>query len=494
MTSPLSPELATALRVERIEAAASAAPPDFRALLHEKQREFFDYDGRERNVLGGRQGGKTFGVVAWQWAGAWDKPGSLNPYLALTSASARNIVWPEVLRISQSLGFPSDWLHERELLVKFPNGSIWKAAGTDDSRTIESWRGVKTYRPALDEMGSQDNAFIGYFLSEIIWPTMIRFKGQLAKVGTPARVCDGYWFDQTGPQRADTMPKLFRWTAWDNPALGTTSEVDAFVDEFLANNGMTRESPAFIREWLAQWVNDLTELVFPVDISKNVLPCLPIRSRTGVPLHKEGWRYVKGADIGVKDATAVSVVAAHQHDPRAFILQTRNLGSNVLIGTLRDYLRELNEVFPGPVVIDAGGMGKYHHEELTKQWLMAIEPAKKVEKESHVRDVRDRLMAGKVVIVSQFSDGKEGANDALMSEWAVLGWDEHGRLPNPNQADHVSDAVCYALRKLFHYKLGEDKPPIAHGSAEWYAEEVKRMRAVRIAKYTPSSRKNSPWD
>jgi pimeloyl-ACP methyl ester carboxylesterase len=488
--------LIDAIRAERIEVLGNVPGPDFSAVCgsHEKQREFVTSDAREINALGGRQGGKTFAVLCRQWQGAFDAPGSLNPYLALSSKSAKLITWPEVLRIASMIGLDSSCLHEHTQTVKFPNGSTWIAAGTDDMRTIESWRGVKTKRPAIDEMGSQPEDLIAYAVQEIFWPTMIRFGGQLTKVGTPRKICAGYWYDQTGPGRsvAETPP-LYHWTAWDNPGLGGPEQVEAFVQEFLRNTGLSRDSPQFRREWLAEWVQDTTSLVFPVDINRNVLEKLPVRSRSGILLDPTRWRFGLGVDVGVVDATAIAVVAAHPDDPRAFIVSTEK-HPRMLVTALRDRLRELRRKYKVSfIVLDAGGMGKYHHEELTKQWLLPIEQARKVEKESHVRDIRDQLQAGRVIILSSGAEGEDvGANDALMGEWAVLGWDEKGRLPNPSQEDHASDAVLYALRKLANYRESEVAPDIAPGTEAWYIAEQQRIREYRIQKYG-QTRKATPW-
>lgn len=461
----MGPDLLATLAALALEASdvserhVEAAPIlDVRSLLHEKQREFFDCDARVRNVLGGRQGGKTFGVVAWQFDGALSKPDSFNVYLALTSKSARNIVWPEVRAVALAIGLSPECLHEHTMTVKFPNGATWQAAGTDDTRTIESWRGVKIYRVALDEMGSQPNAFVGYFVREIIWPTLIKHRGQLAQVGTPGKVpnSDDYWYQQTGPARETAVP-LFRWTAWDNPHLGERAYVDSFVDEYLESHSLTRESPAFIREWMAEWCEDAGALVFPVEVGRNTIEKLPLVSRRGGALAKDLWRYVIGVDIGWVDATAIAVVASHPHDTREFVISVTKQ-SNMLVTELRDQLRALKDQYKAPIVMDAGGMGRYHAGELTNQWGMAIEAAEKTEKASHVRDVRDRLLAGRVLLL----DGP--CCDPLRIEWSALGWDD--KREKPAGIDHASDAVLYALRRLWHYGASEELARAAFNSPE----------------------------
>ncbi len=500
MTRPnvLDEALAQAIRAERIEVIGNVPGPDFAKVCggHAKQIEFVTAPDREINALGGRQGGKTFGVICRQWAGAFEAPGSLNPYLALSAKSAKLITWPEVMRIAQMIGLDSSCLHEHTQTVRFPNGSTWLAAGTDDTRTIETWRGVKTKRPAIDEMGSQDEGLIEYAIREIFWPTMIRFGGQLTKVGTPRKVCAGYWYDQTGPARdVENTPRLFRWTAWDNPGLGGPEAVDAFVADFLKNTGLTRDSPQFAREWLAEWRNDQGALVFPVDAEHNVLERLPQRARNGVLLDPQLWRFGIGVDIGVVHSTAIAVVAAHPNDPREFVVQTEK-HQGMLATALRDRLRALRREFGAVfIVLDAGGMGKYHHQELTKQWLLPIKPARKVEKESHVRDVRDRLAARRLIILSGGRNGDlEGANDALMAEWAILGWDDKGTLPDKSQEDDSSDSVLYAVRELRNYRENDVVPELAYGTPDWYAAETKRLRDQRIQAHIRKSQRTTPWD
>lgn len=475
---------AHAVEAQRVEDVRPVV--DVRAILHPKQREFFELDGTLRAALAGRQGGKTFGILAWQFEGMLESTNAFCPYIALTNKSARNIAWGEVVALTHALGIESKYLHEHTLTVgPLPNGSWWQGAGTDDRRTIEAWRGVKTKRPVIEECGSQPPELLGYFVREIIWPTLIRYRGELGLIGTPSPVGrkGDYWHDLTGPGHDPSVPLIENWTAYDNPTLGTFEEIDAFINDFLERNGLTRESPAFLREWMGRWCEDIGALVFPLLRDRNTIDRLPERSLSGGSLPAASWRYVIGVDVGVVDSTAVSVVASHPLDNREFVVRV-NKYDGMLPAGLRDKLRALREAYSSaPIVLDTGGMGKVHAEELTRQWSIYVEPAQKTEKRSHVRDIRERLLSGRLLVL----DGPD--NDDLREEWAVLGWDEKRELPDG--VDHASDSVLYALRRLRHYTREGVGPVDDSLAARQKAAEV-AMRQRTMARLRPANRER--WD
>lgn len=443
---------------------------DVRSLLSEAQRAAWDDESPVRSLLCGRRAGKTWLLAAWLLEGARSHPDSLSVYLALTQRSARHIVWPALRDVALAMRIDPGCLHEHTLTVQLPNGARLVCAGTDDVRTIETWRGTKLLRAAVDECGSQPNAWLGYLVRDVLRPALLDLRGELVLAGTPGIVCDplSYWYQLTGPASTSQVP-CFRWTALDNPHLPhAATEIEAIKRE----NGWTDESPSYLREWMARWADDVGALVFPLEL-RNTMPALPAKSRAGGVLPAESWRYVIGVDVGVVDSTAIAVVASHPLDDREFVVRVDKY-ERMLVTQLRDRLRELQAEYKrAPIVLDSGGMGKYHAEELTRQWGLAVQAAEKTEKRSHVRDIRDRLIAGRVVLL-------ETSCDALREEWAVLGWDERRELPDG--VDHASDAVLYALRRLHHYgdkqAVPQDDSPQAVAKRQAALLKTQREREV----------------
>ena len=178
--------------------------------------------------------------------------------------------------------------------------------------------------------------------------------------------------------------------------------------------------------------------------------------------------------MGVVDATAIAVVAAHPHDPREWVVRTEK-HTRWITDQLAGRLRELRAIYPGaPIVLDTGGMGRLHAEELQRRFALPIRAAEKREKESAIRVSRDLLLAGRIIVLTG------PANDALRDEWAALGWDKTGRLPDPNatHGDHASDATGYALRALRHYRAGEEPAPLV--GRELIAASAAALRKRRM--------------
>lgn len=469
---------------------AEDALPEIRDFLHEKQKEFFDCTERLRTVLGGRQGGKSFVLAAWLIDGALKKDRVLCMYLGLTMDGCRDSVWPEMVYVCELLGL-EEYIHEHILTIgPFPNGSIVKCKGSDDRRSIENRRGAKPYRLAVDEMGSQDPAWIQYFVVDILWPALIKNRGQVALGGTPGLVMDGYWYDLTGDESAADTP-VFRWTAWDNPHLGTPEEVEEFVEEFLSKNALTRESVTYLREWRAVWTEDMGALVYPYNREKNSIDALPEITHKGYAI-TGGWRVCIGVDVGATSATAFVVVASNESLPDTYILHSEK-HENMGIQAFEAKLQSLRRRYDNPmIVIDTGGMGKVHANELTSWSTIPFQPAQKSEKASAIRLFRDRLIAGRIKLLN------DTALDPLRQEWAKLGWDKKQLQHDPEGEDHAADACLYAEKALRHYRSDENraKPKPLPGSREELEEWEKQseLDEIRKEEERTSKRRRPMWD
>jgi hypothetical protein len=485
--------LSLALEAHQVEASrievGSSVIDKVRDQLHPKQREAFDCPAPAINVLGGRQGGKTFWDVGWQIVGGLEVPGSVNPYFGLTGTSVGDIMWPEVQRWWQLLGWPASSLHDHNKTAVLPNGSIVKGRGTDDSRTIESARGAKYNRIVIDEMGAQPERFIRYFV-DLLWPTMIKNRGRMVRSGNPGLVLSGYWFEQTNDNRTVTAP-LFHWTAWDNPALGTAEEIDAFVSQQMMDscgwslervrqeiaNG-AKEGPAitFQREWLAKWIVDVGALVFPWLPHRNAIKSLPTHDSFGRKLPEQLWRRALAADVGYVDSSAFATMAFHPMLPFDFILNVHKK-PGMISPEFVAHMRELKaKVQPfRPPRVDTGGMGKAYAEHCIRAGVYVL-AAEKTEKKANVRLFRDRVISGAVKYV-------EGECNDMLDECAALGWDggKDGpkELPEEGKPDDATYATLYGWRDLWNTRESEDTPP--DESAEAKARQLEQaMYAQRV--------------
>ncbi len=442
-----------------------------RKLLHQAQLVCFDCDARVRNVLGGRQGGKSFELAVELLTAGLEHASTLNLYLALTTKSARRIMWVEVVRAALELGLDPSCLHEHTLEVKLPNGSAVLLAGTDDVRTIETLRGLKVYLLAIDEMGAQPDNMIGYVI-HLLWPTMIRHNGRMVKAGNPGLTLIGQWYDETGPASTSPIPR-FRYTAWDNPGLGGYDAVERFVAEYLASTGIQRDSATFRREWLAEWVEDAGALVYPFDYARNGVDGLPTLNSLSRRIDASAWRYVVAVDPAGVGVTGVSVLAAHPELTTCYVVESEAHPA-ILIAQLAGMIEVKQAMYSrAQIVMDVGGLGSTHAQEFQRVHALGVTPAEKSEKKSSIRFTRDWLLAGRLKVVN----GPQ--NQAVRSEWATLGWDAKREQHHPDQADHVADTVLYGVRYLRSYVRSERQPDPEHGTDAWMDAEAEKLRSAR---------------
>jgi hypothetical protein len=468
---------------------------DIRKHLHAKQREVFECDAPAMDVLGGRQGGKTFVDVGWLIEGGLEKPGSINPYFGLTGESVTDIMWPEVETWWQLLGFDLSGLHAHTHTAVMPNGSVVKGRGTDDRRYIESKRGAKYNRIVIDEMGAQPESLIRYFVA-LLWPTMIRNRGRMLRSGNPGLVEEGYWHERTGPARRVNSP-LFHWTAWDNPTLGSAEDVDGFVSAQIFDEcGLTlaeikaqieegaKDGPAitFQREWLARWVADAGALVYPYNDERNGVDALPTKNSLGRTIDPDAWRYVIVGDPAGKGTTGISVNAAHPELKYRYVVMSES-HVGYLIGQLAQRFRDLRQVYPNSVLmLDAGGLGNVHSQEFTQMFALGTEDAKKTEKPSAVHMFRDEFIAGTIKVL------RGQCNDAWRAEASRCGWDMKRLSHHQNAVDHVLDTTLYGHRRLRMWHRPEQEPDGPPQQAI-----AKALRDRRIAQLRPQPGRER-WD
>lgn len=421
-------------------------------------------------LLCGRQAGKTYLIALWLLVGALTVPGSINVYLALTKESAKRAIWPELLLVGRALGMDESWFKLHGGTVVLPNGATVLVMGTDDKATIETWRGSKLNRVAIDEMGSQPPEWIAYMVREIVWWCIMRHDGAIALIGTPGLLPDGYWWEQTKPN-APAPHALHHWTVYDNPGIPHAPE---FIEETLRINEWTTASPQYQREVLGQWTPDKTAIVYPYDDEAMSLAVLPTASETGHIVPTNSWSYTFAANVASPERVAWAVLASNVAVPYVVVVEADAALLDPESGALR--LRSRLDAYPdADMVIDAGDLGEPHVESLRRRYGFPAAPAEKEAKPSAIRDMRGAVMAGSVRAL------QGPATRTLRDAWKVLGWHpKKSVLHNPAQPeqDHVASAAAYGFRRIPPRTID----PRAHvpGSKGW-EEQVREHLMARAS-------------
>lgn len=436
---------AHAVETERIEDVRPVV--DLRAYLSPAQQRVYDCDATTVAVNAGRRGGKTVEASVELIRAARDNDHGLCVYLSLTAKSARRIMWPVLKETLRGLGMlDAVKVNEHTMEVYFPlSGSTIVLAGTDDLRTIESWRGTKLVIAIVDESGSQP-VFLEYLAWDILEPALADLRGRLMLLGTPAPRMKGFWFDMTNPQSSMSVP-TFRWTMRDNPHF---PDPDGYLEALLVKRGWTPEHPTFLREYMAVWCDDPEGLVVPFEQSRNIVDALPLVSPTGRRLDQDAWRRVIAADVGIVDACAFSVLASHPDLADEYVERTEKI-HGMGVEQFRHHMRRMIlEVKPRRLPrVDTGGMGAAFADDCIRRGV-AVAKAEKKDKPAFIRLFRDRVISGRCKVVGPQCE-------SLLDEAAVLSWNEDRDGWIDDVEDHSMDATLYGWRDLQHY-LEDDAP------------------------------------
>lgn len=429
--------------------------------LSPRQRKVWECATRVIRLLCGRQAGKTFLAVAWLLVGALLVPQSTSVYLALTKESAKEIAWAEFVLVGTTiLELDAECFKEHGMIVKLPNGSRILVRGTDDRRTVESWRGTKLFRIVIDEMGAQQPDLIEYFISQILWPALMRHDGSLMLCGTPGLIAEGFWWARTRPE-VQLEEGFFGWTVFENPAI---PNAEAFIEDTLPIFGWTRETPQYLREYLAKWVDDPAALVYPYDKGINLIEALPKFNGAGVPI--TAWSYVIGQSIATLDTSAWVVWAWAPQWPGAILTRAE-------VELLDPYdaaerTRELQAQHPGcDHVLDVGDLGAAHAEVARRRHELGAIAADRNDRPSAIRDLRGGLQAGKVKLL-------EHECEQLRDQWRVLGWDAKKRLHAPGQPDALASAALYGYGRVPPHSRNLELPK-SKSRQEQFLDDIERQ-------------------
>ena len=454
-------DLALAVECRELEAAVSRPTPT--SLLFDKQIEVVKDPSRTKAVMCGRRAGKSILDAVWLFDGAMETAGSLSIYLTLTRKNAKLIVWPALQWVDRKMGLGCTF-NQADLMVTLPNGSKILCGGCKDRAEIEKWRGPAYKRAVVDECGSFP-PYLRELVRDVLRPASIDLAGEILLSGTPGWIWDGYWFETTGPHRKSKIP-VYSWTMWDNPTL---PHAGALAEEIKEEEGWDDESDTWVIEYKGIWKQVEGVLVFPWTMGRNQVDALP-------DLPAAGWRHVLGIDIGQVDATAYSLWAAHENSPDDYLLESKK-AEGLLSEQVANDIRGYTARFPRcAIVMDTGGMGKQHAEEVRRRFGIPVQAAEKRDKESAIRVYRDQMRSSRVKLLA----GE--CNDAVRDEYAVVRWNDAKTDIADGQNDHGCHSALYGHRRLRHYRYEKIKPRPAVGTEEWARAEEERMKAEKIKK------------
>jgi hypothetical protein len=234
-----------------------------------------------------------------------------------------------------------------------------------------------------------------------------------------------------------------------------------WLENLKVSRGWTDENPTWRREYLGEWCQDESALVYRGfkrrrNLYSGALPSVP-------------WNYIVGLDLGWHDQTAFSVIAYSKYSPNAHIVRAFGR-SEMRISRVAEVLLSLqNEFSPSAIVADTGGLGKAICEELKARYSLPIVAAEKTEKLAAIEAINSDYIDGRILV-------HESCHD-LIAQYETLTWDDKRLHENPSMRNDLCDATAYPLRYSRHYW---HRPKDADLTPEQLAQKSERDMLERV--------------
>lgn len=465
------------------------------ALLFDKQLAVHRDTSLEKALLTTARAGKTTYHAVTSLISMCEHPGAneWTGYVTLTKGQSRRNMEGPLKEIIRDLKLPVRQSEpDGQITFTHANGHRLWLGGVDDMRATEVWRGNKWRRFKIDEAGAWPDPVLTYFIDDVIAPRLSDLGGVFEISGTPGFLPKGLFWEITtdGELRQDGEKKRPKWSthSWsvvDNPHHPWGMKE---IEELRVKRGWALNNPTLLREWFGKWVTDLDAIIYHYDGTRNCSYELPDWPE---------WRFVLGVDVGHNDDTAFVLTASRIGFAEVYALRAWGGPAMTQPERAQHILRTqaaLKETYgrQARVVVDTGGLGKALAFDLTKTYGVACEGADKKQKAAAIRVVQGMLLSG-TLKVHPFSPNPDqplgfGAQ-RLLTEWAILPWNDERTDHEAGYADHCSDACLYAVRMHPTFERWDKKPP-AHGSPEHLAEAMaarKKLIAERVKTKQDSS-------
>lgn len=460
--------LGLALELEKREKAA-AAPPSFLDPEFPKQNAFILDERRYKAVLCNRQSGKTHGAALALLKKAWETPNSTCLYLGLSRDHCRRIMWRKKLKvIDKQLGLGITF-NDSTLTAVFPNGSVIYLFGVDANQDeMNKVLGDDYDLVVVDEV-SKFGISVRTLVEEKLMPALQKNRGHIYLLGTPGNIPRGLFYEATTGQRTATW-SVHKWTSLDNPHMRQQYLRD--LDEKRLSDPLFFETPIYFQEWLGEWVIDDTKLIYRFDPDRNTFVVRPNPS-------SGRWHYILGVDFGSTDASALVVMAYHDHLKEVYVLECFKK-TRMDFTDVAEKIKKLQESYDFDHMV-ADGSSRQGIEEIRNRHGLLLEFAEKPGKAEYIDLMNADLIQAKIKV-------QDPGCQELIDEWMGLIWNEKAldrgkREENSSCQNHLCDAALYAWRKTYGYfaKRLEEEP--VRGTPEWHAREVKRMEAQAVAEW-----------
>jgi phage terminase large subunit len=464
----LTPSLARRELSRRKKLAEAADPSKLFDARFPQQRAFVEDPANLKALWCTRRAAKSFTAGLYMVSEALKYPGSNILFIGLTRASAKEIIWKDILvTLNRRHGLGAVF-NKSELTMTFPNRSVISVKGVDvDEEESLKLLGKKYRLVCIDEASmytiNTRNLVYGVLRPAMVDPNTQGLRGTICMMGTSSNFPRGLFYDVTTGKEPGWS--IHTWGAHDNPFVSKQWAEE--LEEIQRLRPLYMETPQFKQFYLNQWVVDEDKLVYKLSEGRNLYSELP---KTLTP---DGWTYILGVDTGWEDDNAFVLCAYHQNDPHLFVVKTYNknhMTFDAVVAKIQEFLRDPAQA-PVKVIID--GANKQGVESMRVRSAIPFEYADKQGKVDFIEMLNGDLIQGKVLI--------QRNNRALIQELLGLVWKTDGdkiavpKKEHPSLSNHLCDALLYAWRNGYHFHSTTPEKKITKYSKEWYEEQAREI-------------------
>jgi PBSX family phage terminase large subunit len=471
--------------------SAEKKEPVFSSPEAKCQTAFINDPARLKAALCTRRAGKSYAAGLMLFREAYSNANVSCLYVALTRASAKRIMWKDVLKtIDREQGLQCRF-NETELSCTLPNGSIIYLLGMDaDEQEKDKALGQKFKMIVIDEAASY-NVDLNEMVYGILKPATADYSGTIAMIGTPGNMKRGLFYDLTQGQDPSVPGQwvkngwsCHRWTAFDNPMMAEKWKSE--IEDLRLANPHIEQTPLFQQHYLGKWVVDDSKLVYRFDSGKNVFDELPMDKTSA----RSRWHYVLGIDLGFNDPTAWVVCGYRDGDRTLYVLGVdKKQGCDIT--EVADRTHKLMSRFQfDTIVID--NANKQAVEEIRRRHDIPLTAAQKQGKADFIELMNGDLISGYIKI-----HRKLGA--PLIDEMQSLVWDERAfprKVEHPACDNHALDALLYSWRHCYQYLADTLTPKgfrAGNENAEWLMLEYETELERQLEEKRYSDREMTVW-
>ncbi len=250
----------------------------------EQQINFIKAKEKQKALFCTRRSAKSFTAGLYLVNEALKNAGCNCLFIGLTRASAKAIIWKDILTIIDSKYGLGASFNQTDLTMTLPNGSVISVTGADaDEKEMNKLLGRKFRLVCIDE-ASMYTVDLRNLVYGILGPAMVDpndndESGTICLMGTASDFPRGLFYDITTGEEKGW--KLFKWAASDNPYVA--KKWAEALEKIRLERPAYMETPQYKQWYLNQWVIDEEKLVYRFEMARNL--CLSVPH-----LPNDGWK------------------------------------------------------------------------------------------------------------------------------------------------------------------------------------------------------------